>query len=258
MYSGYNSISDIYDKINAEVDYKAWADYFESCFYKFLPQKPVLILDLACGTGSMTLELASRSYDMIGADGSDSMLMKAMDNAYDREISGVLFIRQDMREFELYGTVGAVTCCLDSINYLTTDEDVIKCFKCVHNYLDPDGLFLFDMNTPYKFENIYADNSYIHEISDEEIGTNCFCGWQNDYDKNTKLCNFYLSVFTENEDGTYSREDETQTERCYTLDSVKNHLKECGFELLGVFSDFDFNEPTPTTERWHIVARAKK
>ena len=258
MYSGYGSISDIYDKINAEVDYRTWADYFEVCFDKFLNKRPELILDLACGTGSMTLELARRGYDMIGADGSESMLMKAMDNAYDREVEGVLFIRQDMRDFELYGTVGAVTCCLDSINYLTDDSDIEKCFRCVHNYLDPDGLFLFDLNTPYKFKHIYADNSYIHEISDDDTGINYFCGWQNDYDRETNLCSFYLSVFTEDENGAYSREDELQTERCYTLESIKSHLKNCGFELLGVFGDFDFSEPTEMTERWHIVARAKK
>ena len=258
MYSGYGAISDIYDKINAEVDYKSWADYFEACFEKYLNKRPELILDLACGTGSMTLELASRGYDMIGADGSESMLMKAMDNAYDREISDVLFIRQDMREFELYGTVGAVTCCLDSLNYLTDDDDITKCFRCVHNYLDPDGLFLFDMNTPYKFKNIYGDNSYIHEISDDAFNINYFCGWQNEYDEGTNLCNFYLSVFTENEDGTYSREDEVQTEKCYSLEAIKNHLITCGFELLGVYSDFDFGNVTDTTERWHFVARAKK
>ena len=258
MYSGYTSISDIYDKINAEVDYKAWADYFEACFRKYLSKKPELILDLACGTGSMTLELASRGYDMIGADGSDAMLTKAMDNAYDREISGVLFLLQDMREFELYGTVGAITSCLDSINYLTTDEDIVKCFKCVHNYLDPDGLFLFDINTPYKFENIYSDNSYIHEINDEEMGISSFCGWQNEYDKDARLCNFYLSVFTEDEDGKYTREDEVQTEKCYTLDEIKSHLHSCGFEFIGAFDGFDFAQPTEKTERWHIVARAKK
>ncbi len=258
MYSGYSSISDIYDKINAEVDYKAWADYFETCFLKYLCKKPELILDLACGTGSMTLELAGRGYDMIGADGSEAMLSVAMDNAYDRNISGVLFIRQDMRNFELYGTVGAITSCLDSINYLTTDEDIVKCFRCVHNYLDPDGLFLFDINTPYKFEKIYADNSYIHEIIDEEADLTRYCGWQNDYNQETGLCTFFLSVFTENPDGSYSREDEVQTERCYTLDAIKKHLTACGFKLEGVFADFNFSEPDEATERWHIVARAKK
>lgn len=258
MYSGYSSISEIYDKINAEVDYATWADYFEECFNRFLNQKPELVLDLACGTGSMTFELAKRGYNMIGADGSDAMLTRALDNAYEKGIEGILFLLQDMRSFELYGTVGAITCCLDSINYLTTEEDMQKCFACVHNYLDPDGLFLFDMNTPYKFENIYADNSYIHEVSDEEYGLSYYCGWQNDYDKNTKLCSFYLTVFTENEKGIISREDEVQTERCYSLDFICQMLEKTGFEMLGVYGGTDFSPITEQTQRWHIVARAKK
>ena len=258
MYSGYSSISEIYDKINAEVDYGAWADYFEACFKKYLPKKPELMLDLACGTGSMTFELASRGYDMIGIDGSDAMLTRALDNAYDREISGILFLNQDMREFELYGTVGAISCCLDSINYLTEKEDVKKCFSLAHNYLDPDGLFLFDMNTPYKFENIYADNSYIHEIYDEQYSINYYCGWQNEYNPETRLCNFYLSVFTEDENGKFRREDEVQTEKCYELDEIKGLLEETGFEILGVFGDTKFSPVDEKTERWHFVARAKK
>lgn len=257
MYSGYSSISEIYDKINAEVDYRAWADYFEECFDRFLPSRPGLILDLACGTGSMTLELASRGYDMIGADGSDAMLTRALDNAYDRGISDVLFIHQDMQSFELYGTVGAITCCLDSINYLTDKEDLIKCFSSVHNYLDPDGLFLFDVNTPYKFENVYSDNSYIHEVYDEELSLNCYCGWQNEFDRNTGLCNFYLSVFTE-KNGVYTREDEVQTERAYDMSEIKDALTKCSFELIGLYSGYGFEEICDTTERWHFVARAKK
>ena len=161
MFSGYDSIAAIYDNINSEIDYSKWADFIEEAFKKYLEAKPELVLDLACGTGSMTFELDSRGYDMIGADSSEDMLSEAYEKAFDKGISNILFLRQDMREFELYGTVGAVCCCLDSINYLTHDGDLEKCFSCVHNYLDPDGLFIFDVNTPYKFENVYGNNQYI-------------------------------------------------------------------------------------------------
>ena len=162
-----------------------------------------------------------------------------------------------MREFELYGTVGAVCCCLDSINYLTHDGDIEKCFACVHNYLDPDGLFVFDVNTPYKFENVYGNNQYIFE-DENSSGQPTYCGWQNEYDKESKLCNFYLSVFTEEEDGSYSRCDETQTERCYGIDELRADLEKCGFEFIGCFGGYDFSEPKENCERWYIVARAKK
>ncbi|MBP3376285.1 MAG: class I SAM-dependent methyltransferase [Clostridia bacterium] len=257
MYSSYDAIASVYDSINAEIDYKSWADFIESCFVKYLNEKPSLLLDLACGTGRMTFELHRRGYDMIGADASEEMLYKACDKAYDEEISDILFIKQDMRNFELYGTVGAITCCLDSINYLTSIEDLEKCFACVHNYLDPDGLFIFDVNTPYKFENIYGNNHYIFEDTDSD-GRTAYCGWQNEYDKETRLCNFYLSVFTEDEDGRFTRSDEEQTERCYTRKELESILTKCRFEILGFFGGFDFAEPGDNCERWYIVARAKK
>ena len=255
-YSGYGSISGIYDKINAEIDYSAWADFIEACFKRYLSDKPSLLLDLACGTGSMTLELARRGYDMIGVDGSEDMLSVAYERKYDAEINSVLYLCQDMRSFELYGTVGAVTCCLDSINYLSGDGDLDKCLSCVHNYLDPDGLFIFDVNTPYKFENIYADNSYIHE--EECDGRGVLCAWQNEYDKSTMLCNFYLSVFEEDDNGKYNRTDEVQTERCFDREELSSSLKANGFEVLGFFADYNFTEANENNARWYIVARAKK
>lgn len=253
----YDSIASVYDNINSEIDYSAWADFIEESFKKYLPAKPELVLDLACGTGSMTLELHTRGYDMIGADMSEDMLSQAYEKAYDKEISGVLFLKQDMRCFELYGTVGAVVCCLDSVNYLTADGDLDKCFACVHNYLDPDGLFIFDVNTPYKFQHIYGNQHYIFEDNDS-YGNIAYCGWQNDYDPQTKLCNFYLSVFTEEENGSYSRSDEVQTERCYTKEELTSSLEKCGFELIGFFADYQFSNPEDNCERWYVIARAKK
>ncbi len=257
MFSGYNAIASVYDSINSEIDYSAWADFIENCFSRFLPEKPSLVLDLACGTGSMTFELAKRGYDMIGADLSEDMLYKAYDKAYDNKISDILFIKQDMREFELYGTVGAIVCCLDSVNYLTSTADLEKCFACAHNYLDPDGLFIFDVNTPYKFENIYGNNHYIFEDNTSD-GRAAFCGWQNEYDSHSKLCRFYLSVFEETEEGRYERADEEQTERCYTEAELNTSLKKCGFEVIGFYSDYGFSNPDEISERWYIVARAKK
>ena len=253
----YDSIASVYDNINSEIDYSAWADFIEKCFQRYLTVKPELVLDLACGTGSMTLELHTRGYDMIGADISEDMLSQAYEKAYDREISDVLFLKQDMRTFELYGTVGAVVCCLDSVNYLINDGDLEKCFSTVHNYLDPDGLFIFDVNTPYKFENIYGDQHYIFEDYDS-YGSVAYCGWQNEYDPTTRLCNFYLSVFTQEENGSYSRSDEMQTERCYTKEELKSCLTNCGFELIGFYGDYSFSEPNEQCERWYVVAKAKK
>ena len=262
MTEGYEIIAEVYDKLNKDIDYSAWADFVEASFERYLPHKPSLVLDLACGTGSMTTELAGRGYDMIGVDGSDQMLSVASERAYvnfgeENEYRlPILYLLQDMRDFELYGTVGAVLCCLDSINYLTEDGDLEKCFRTVHNYLDPDGVFLFDINTPHKFRNIYSDNAYI--LEDEIDGQSVFCGWQNFFDEKSGICDFYLTLFSENEDGKYVREEEHQRERMYTFDEIKNALQSCGFEFLGASSDYNFGEINEKNERWYIAARAKK
>ncbi len=262
-FEAYGAIAHVYDKLNAEIDYERWADFVENCFDAFLHKRPSLVLDLACGTGSMTRQLAARGYDMIGIDGSAEMLSLAYSRAEGQP--GILFLQQDMRSFELYGTVGAVTCCLDSLNYLLTEEDLSSCLRLVHNYLDPDGLFLFDMNTPYKFEQIYGDNAYLLEDElvygegeEDEERAAVFCGWQNTYSKETGICEFDLSLFEELPDGTYSRKDEHQEERCYSMETVTRLLTNAGFTLLGVWSDFDRSAVTPITERWYFCARANK
>lgn len=252
-FEGYSAIAGVYDKLNKDIDYSRWADFFERCFDKYCGARPELLLDLACGTGRMTRELSARGYDMIGVDGSTDMLGEA----YSQGGEGILYLLQDMREFELYGTVGATVCCLDSLNYLLDAADLKKTFSLVHNYSDPDALFMFDMNTPYKFENIYSDNAYILEDESSDGGA-IFCGWQNFYDEKTGVCDFYLSVFEEDEDGAYVRSDEHQQERCYTLDEVKEALVESGFEIIGVFGDIDFSAPENDCERWYFVTRAKK
>ncbi len=254
----YDAIAHVYDKLNKEIDYKKWADFIEECFGRYLPERPALLLDLACGTGSMTVELASRGYDMIGVDLSEDMLSEAYLRSEGR---GILYLLQDMRSFELYGTVGAVVCCLDSLNYLLDEKDLSRTFGNVHNYLDPDGLFIFDMNTPYKFEHIYADNSYILEdeidYGDGEPPAAVFCGWQNQYDKESGICDFYLTLFEER-DGGYIRSDEHQRERCYSLDTVRSALEANDFEFIGCLGGYDFSEAGDDCERWYFIARAKK
>ena len=252
MSSNYDAIASIYDSINADIDYTSWADFIEECFNRYMPEKPSLVLDLACGTGRMTFELHRRGYDMIGADASESMLGEAYERAYDNGISNILFIKQDMRDFELYGTVDAAVCCLDGINHLTGAKDLDKCLKLVHNYLMPDGLFVFDINGKHKFETVYADMTYTMEKD------GAFCIWQNYYNEKSKLCDFYITLFEECEDGRYERYEETQRERMYTVRLVKAALERNSLELVGVYSDFDMKEGSDSDDRLYIVARCIK
>lgn len=248
----YEALAAVYDTLNGEVDYEKIATFYEQCF-KNAGLAPELVLDLGCGTGRMTEILAARGYDMIGVDGSTDMLARAYERKYDSAHGArMLFLQQDMCEFELYGTVGAVVSTLDCINYLTDEEDLARCFALVHNYLDPDGIFLFDVNTPYKFETVFADNAYI--LEDEH----CYCGWQNDYDKASGLCHFYLSVFEETKNGSYRRTDEEQTERAYTKEQLRAALQAAGFDDIAFYADTALSPINDKSERWFIKAICKK
>lgn len=250
--NGYGALAHVYDKLNGEVDYTAWADFFEAVFDRFSKERPKLVLDLGCGTGAMTVELAGRGYDMTGIDLSPEMLSEAYRRAADNRQSGILLIEGDISDFELYGTVGAVVSCLDVINHLTDRTDVERCFSLVHNYLDPDGLFIFDVNTPYKFRNVYADNDYVLE----EDGA--VCVWSNRLSDDGTLCDFRLSVFERQRDGRYIRRNSLQSERCYGEAELSRMLAEAGFEICGIWGGCDFSVPDEKCERWYIAARAKK
>lgn len=247
----YDLLAPFYDQINKEIDYLGWADFIEKIFERECTSRPELVLDLACGTGKMTLELAKRGYDMTGIDYSPEMLDVARDEA-EKSGEDILWLCQDMRSFELYGTVDAAVCCLDSLNHLTAKKDLESCLALVHNYLVPDGVFIFDINGKRKFEEVYADRCYVME----EDGA--VCVWQNFYNEKTKLCDFYITLFEEGKNGTYTRYDERQRERMYTIRSIKSSLEKTGMEFIGAYSDFAFGNADDNAERIYIIARCKK
>ena len=248
----YDLLAPIYDEINKEIDYSCWADFIESVVKANSATRPELVLDLGCGTGSMTLELAKRGYDMTGVDISVEMLDIARERAIDAGLADkMLWLCQDMTEFELYGTVDLAVSCLDCLNHLTKPAELDKCLSLVHNYLVPDGLFVFDVNGRAKFENVYADRSYVMETD------SAMCIWQNDYNPRTHLCDFYITLFNE-EGGSYARYDELQRERMYKVADLKKRLVKVGFEFIGAYSDYSLTPATDEDERIYIVARCKK
>ncbi len=248
----YSFIAGAYDLLNSDYDYNGYAKFLAEEIKANEKAPTSLVLDLACGTGKITFALRELGYDMTGIDLSEEMLSCAKDISYDRGINDILWLCQDMTAFELYGTVDACVCCLDSINYLTKIGDVKKCFSLVHNYLIPDGVFIFDVNTPYRFEKIYGNNAYILE------NEGYLCAWQNEYNEKSRLCKFYLSIFEENENGAYDRYDEIQREKCYSLKQISTALRECGFEILRIYGDLEKNDAKDTSEKWYFVARCIK
>jgi SAM-dependent methyltransferase len=249
IYGQYEALASFYDGLNPDVDYKEWADFVEDIFKEYGKIETKIVLDLACGTGSMSVELAKKGYEVIGVDLSPEMLMISQQKAYD-EGQSILFLNQDMCEIDLYGTVDACVCCLDSVNYVTEKERLKKCFSLVNNFMNDGGLFIFDVNTPHKFKNTYGNNAYILE------NENVLCAWQNSFDENTGICEFDLSFFVEGEDGLYERFDEEQVEKMYTDQELRTLLNECSFEVLGVFSDYKYKEQRENDERWYYVCRA--
>ncbi len=246
----YDLVAPIYDHVNKEIDYSKWADFIENAVGRYGIPQTELVLDLACGTGSMTLELAKRGYDMIGVDLSVEMLNVARNRAYDDEVnSKVLWLCQDMTEFELYGTVDLVVSCLDSINHLTNVKDLKKCFSLVNNYLNPNGIFVFDINGRGKFERVYADKTYVVEDSES------FCVWQNFYNPKSKTCDFCITMFEEGDDGSYTRYDEHQRERVYSINNIKKTLKETGLSFVGAYSNYEFDNASDDDERIYIIAK---
>ncbi len=241
--SCYEKLAPFYDRLNTAVDYDLWSRYFVEQMKHHGIGAGELVLDLGCGTGNLTLPLLQAGYDMIGVDISPEMLSAARDKCADNGYFPLLLC-QDMTEFELYGTVKAALCCLDSFNYLTEDGELEKTFRLLHNYVEPGGLLFFDVNTPRKFEEMYGQESYI--LEDEGV----YCGWENDYDPETKLCTFRLSFFEKQKNGLWRRTDEEQTERCYDTAFVQKTLTECGFCILSHLGSLD-GKPADESDHRH-------
>ena len=231
-----------------DINYSEWADYIEKIF-NTNSLKPSLVLDLGCGTGSMCVEMAGRGYDMIGADLSSDMLSCAREKLNDKGLD-VLLLNQDMTAFELYGTVDAIISLVDSVNYVTNKRELKRMFKLVNNYLNPGGLFIFDINSPYKFEKILADNVF-YNVEDEI----CYI-WQNYYDRKTKICEFDLTFFVKQKDN-YERFDEVHQERAYSIDELKKVIDEADMEFCEAYGAFGLTRPDEKCERIFLVCRKK-
>ncbi len=245
----YDALAPFYAALNSEVDYEGMADFLSSIFKKHFDGEVKDVLDLGCGSGNVTLPLSRHGYGMVGVDISEEMLSEAREKD---ENADVLWLLQDMRSFELYGTVEATVCTLDGINHLTSAADVKKCLALVHNYLVPNGIFVFDVNSPYKFESVYGTNAYILEAD------GVFCAWQNTYNPKTRVCRFDVTVFEENSDGTFERYDAATKEKMYTEDAVKKMLKETGFTLLTVLDGYTDSPANEKSERLVFVAKSNK
>lgn len=242
----YTGIAQVYDQLNRDVNYVKWADYIVSIFKRF-DYKPELVLELACGTGSFATIMSSRGYEMICVDMSEEMLTVAREKSI-ASGENILFLQQDMTSFELYGTVGAIVCLLDSVNHLQSIDDVKTMIGLCYNYLDPGGLLIFDVNTQVKLEHIYGDNVF---YVDEEDFT---CIWQCAYNKSVKRSEIDIALFHKIRD-LYARTDDTVIEIAFDLEELERVCLDSGFACEGVYDQFTMDQYTDQSERVFYIAR---
>ncbi len=215
----FSTLADFYDSINGSA-YEPYADFLEKSFK--LSNIPVReVLDLGCGTGGICAILADRGFDMVGVDISTDMLMVARERNLGKN---TLLLCQDMREFELYGTVQAVYSSFDCLNYITESKDLKQVFALVHNYLESGGVFVFDINTEFRYTQILDGKSFVYETEDN------LAVWRSAFDKEEKLCEFEIDNFTKLSGNKYIRESETQIQRLYTHQEILDAA--CGFDLV--------------------------
>ncbi len=244
----YNDFAEVYDLFMEDIEYDTWVNYLENIWDKF-NIKPNLIAELGCGTGNITQRLAQKGYDMIGIDISDTMLLKAKEKAMEDNLE-ILYLMQDMREFELYGTVDCIISLCDSLNYITEEEDLLEVFKLVNNYLEPKGLFIFDMNTEYKFKNILGDNVFA------ETEESAAYIWENFYDEEEKMNEYYVNFFVKEEKSQlYRRFEEEHYEKAYDIETVKRLIEKAGLKILAVYDAFTFEAPKSDSERIYFVVQ---
>ena len=244
--ANYAVMAHFYDEFTEDVPYKAWVEFITAVFQKYGAQ-PEIVLDLACGTGSLTKLLAEAGYDMIGTDMSPEMLAEATEKTASLN-PRPLFLCQRMEKLDLYGTVDAVVCALDSVNYLTSLRALEEAFERVGLFLNDGGLFIFDVNTEAKFRAIDMQ-AYIRE-SDR-----CFCAWQAEYQPAKRLMDYYLDFFVAQGKGKYARSSEHHIERAHTLEELKTALEKGDMQLEGIYGELTLTPPEKDAGRIFCVAR---
>ena len=249
----YSSFASVYDQFMDNVPYEEWAEYLTGLLGEYQVHDG-LVLDLGCGTGSLTEILAKKGYDMIGIDNSEDMLQIAMEKRADSGLD-ILYLLQDMREFELYGTVAAVVSICDSMNYLTDYEDLVQTLKLVNNYLDPQGVFIFDMNTVHKYRDLIGDRTIA------EARAECSFIWDNYYYEEERINEYELNLFiredaeSETEGDLYRRFRETHFQRAYTLEEITRIVEESGLQFVTAYEAFTKEPPSKNSERIYVIAR---
>lgn len=247
--SAYTGFAELYDLFMDNIEYQKWGEYIKSLLQEYEVNEGI-VLDMGCGTGNITEILSDAGYDMIGIDNSYEMLNIAMEKREKNGRDGILYLCQDMREFELYGTVAAVVSICDSMNYILDYEELVTVFKLVNNYLDPKGVFIFDLKT----------DEYYKKLGEKTIAENRDEGsfiWENTYYEDEKINEYLLTIYAKREDEMYERMEEFHQQKAYDLVQVKQAIGEAGMEFVCAYNAFTKDEAKVDNDRIYIIAREK-
>lgn len=258
--NAYTGFARVYETFMDNIPYGEWAAYLTGLLAEYGVEQGSLLCELGCGTGSMTRLLADAGYDMIGIDLSEEMLDIARYEHPECE-ADILYLNQDMREFELYGTVAAVVSVCDSMNYITSEEELLQVFQLVNNYLDPGGYFIFDMKTAYNYEVLMGDRVIAENRED------CSLIWENYYEKETGINQYDITIYTkaefeedEEEEAEelpplYERLEESHVQRAYPVEKIKELLEKAGLEFVAVYGGCTKEVPKPDSDRVYFIAK---
>ena len=240
----YTSFAQVYDLFMDNVPYEDWGEYLDKLFKEYGIEDG-LLLDLGCGTGKLTRIMNEKGYDMIGIDYSYEML----DIAKAQSNESILYLMQDMREFELYGTVRGIYSACDCMNYILEEDELREVFALANNYLDPGGIFVFDVNTSYKYYELLAENTFA-ETRDEGSFI-----WENYFDEDEQINEYDLTLYIKEEDGRYQRFQEAHYQRCYELDVIRTLLEEAGLEFIAAYDAYTKEPISEESEKVLFIAR---
>ena len=241
----YNAFSEFYDLLMVDAQYDERTEYVLDLFRDF-GGSPTLLLDLGCGSGEFTKRFAEAGIETIGVDPSEDMLGVAREKLPDG-----LFLNQSGAELDLYGTVDGAVCLMDSLNHITDYEEFCETLQKVSLFLEPEKLFIFDVNTEYKHREILGDNAFITE-TDEVM-----CCWQN-YTDETLKTDIYLDFFSEEENGMYRRESDEFSERAYSQLQIEKALEKAGLETLAIYDDLTRDPQSETSARVYYITKKVK
>ena len=247
MEEAYSGFAKVYDEFMDNVPYGEWAVYLKMLLGDYQIEDG-LLLDLGCGTGTLTECMSKSGFEMIGIDNSEEMLEIAVEKK-EKSGSNTLYLLQDMRSFELYGTVRAVFSICDSINYITSTDDLLRTFQLVNNYLDKDGIFIFDLNTEYKYQEILAENTFAENREE------CSFIWENYYDLDSCQNEYDLTLFIRDKDFKFQKYEEIHYQRAYSLSVIQELLQKAGMQFLHAYDAFTKNEPGEQSERIYVIAK---